>query len=382
MRKLVVGLLSVALLLSSVGRPVHAGPGDQCATTFDATCLGRWPPPTDGFDFTNPIFQEVKRRYPDFATIPDDFLPGTPRMSIPASLTRQVFRFGCDDDEPLSQLSISCPPGAMGTVNLFIFGAGKPVIKSVPFSTPPPGSERESSWKRLLRKAKEYWVAIGAATVASVVTYVYFECVAGDEDTTCRQRINQTIHDDPIPSKVKGFFISNVETNRVTHRAAQIAATGGTAIMVRPDDKTAWIYSPGTVREDGTFEVVRNKIEGDAAPYYNAPQGRIYVPLRFMAQAIGVQVLSEECDTAGKCQLMPTLKNGATVVKFPVDADYFVLNGQKLTMGTGQTYIDPSTNRTMVPVRFALESFGYKAMFYPEANEALIYKGGALDEGD
>lgn len=96
--------------------------------------------------------------------------------------------------------------------------------------------------------------------------------------------------------------------------------------------------------------VNNNIVKIDAAPMVNA-DWRTMVPFRALAENFGATVEWNETDKTVTATL-----DGVTVV-MTIDSTEYTVNGEKKTMDTKPVIVD---GRTMVPVRFVAEAFGFK----------------------
>ena len=89
----------------------------------------------------------------------------------------------------------------------------------------------------------------------------------------------------------------------------------------------------------------------DAVPVNNG--GRVYIPLRAVAEAFGANVKWEGADT-GRI----TIDRGETHIVMTANRLAYSVNGEAGEMDVAP-YISPSAGRAMVPVRFIGEAFGF-----------------------
>ncbi len=104
--------------------------------------------------------------------------------------------------------------------------------------------------------------------------------------------------------------------------------------------------------------------ELDVAPFI--ANGRTYVPVRYLAYALGVPEQGVSWD--GESRTV-TLTLGSTVVKLTVDEKVLQLNGTARAMDVAPVIVD---GRVFLPARFVAEAFGYKVNWIEATREVLI----------
>lgn len=174
--------------------------------------------------------------------------------------------------------------------------------------------------------------------------------------------IDRTVPYGPIKAKVKGeAFAENYDEdaeedseNFDETKVAEVVV----ANLVTPVENKEGGFAEFTIGSpvylaDGSYKVA------DAAPYVK--EGRTYVPIRYLANALGAEV-----DYANK---VVTLTKGDTTVELTIGSNQLVVNGQVSTMD-----IAPEINngRTMLPARFVAEAFGAKVGFVPAEKKVVI----------
>lgn len=92
---------------------------------------------------------------------------------------------------------------------------------------------------------------------------------------------------------------------------------------------------------------------------------RTLVPMRFLLEQMGATV-----DWNDEQQSI-TVKSGDDVIKFVVDENVAYVNGEAKTMDVPARLIN---DKTMIPLRFLAEEFGYKVEWDGETKTATIFK--------
>ncbi|MFZ5633587.1 MAG: stalk domain-containing protein [Bacillota bacterium] len=102
----------------------------------------------------------------------------------------------------------------------------------------------------------------------------------------------------------------------------------------------------------------------DIAPYIK--DGRTYLPLRYVAQALGVADANILWDGAAK---RATLIKGNTIVQLTVGSNIMMVNGMPIAMD-----VEPeiTIDRTMLPIRYVAEVFGASVVWDDSTQEAVI----------
>lgn len=101
---------------------------------------------------------------------------------------------------------------------------------------------------------------------------------------------------------------------------------------------------------DTNFSVNGVDYTMDVAPYVK--DGRTYLPVRFVAQALGVADSNILWDNA--TQKVTLIKNG-TVVQLTIGSNVMLVNGSAITMDVPA---EITSDRTMLPFRFIAQAFG------------------------
>ena len=115
--------------------------------------------------------------------------------------------------------------------------------------------------------------------------------------------------------------------------------------------------APADMKKAATFVIGDTKftVNGveftmDVAPYVK--DGRTYLPVRFVGQALGVSDSNILWDNA--TQKVTMLKNG-TVVQLTIGSKVMLVNGAAITMDVAP---ELTSDRTMLPFRAIAQAFG------------------------
>ncbi len=96
--------------------------------------------------------------------------------------------------------------------------------------------------------------------------------------------------------------------------------------------------------------------------------GRTYVPVRYLAYALGVSQSGVVWDDKTKTV---ALALGSTVVKLTVGEKVLLLNGTERTMDVAPVNV---SGRVFLPARFVAEAFGYRVQWLESERQVLITK--------
>ena len=103
----------------------------------------------------------------------------------------------------------------------------------------------------------------------------------------------------------------------------------------------------------------------DAEPFLH--EGVTFVPIRFVSEALGADVL---WDSENSCALI-YLDN--TMIELPIGKKYALVNGKKTALSQGVKLV---YDRTYVPVRFAAETLGFDVDWESSTYTVVISKNG------
>lgn len=126
------------------------------------------------------------------------------------------------------------------------------------------------------------------------------------------------------------------------------------------DTNTIVIFTIGSQ----TYTVNGQAQTMDAAPFIDASSSRTYVPVRFLAQALGASV-----DWNAQSKTV-TLTDGGTTEAMVIGSTGLTVNGQAQTMDTAPHIVPPG--RTVLPARWVAEAFGYTVTWDASAQTVTI----------
>jgi len=150
----------------------------------------------------------------------------------------------------------------------------------------------------------------------------------------------------------------NVITRLAVMLFIVICVTFSSGIKVSALEKKVFI----TLKVNGSCIAV----DPEALPYVK--NDRTYVPVRFVAEALGAKV-----DWVGEEKKVIITTEETTIEMFQQSCEMYV-NGEKKVM---DAEVEVLGGRTMVPVRFAAEELGYTVEWDESTYSVLIYKEGA-----
>ncbi|OPX91269.1 copper amine oxidase N-terminal domain-containing protein [Pelotomaculum sp. PtaB.Bin117] len=183
--------------------------------------------------------------------------------------------------------------------------------------------------------------------------------------------IDRTVPEGPITFKVKGTAIDQINNTYPANLAAGAVggrtfyATGPNGVCFSGRDTATTVEvaktvtpAPTTTKNkvifkigDSKFTVNGKEVTMDAAPYLK--NDRTYLPVRFVAQAVGItdnNIIWNEAD-----QSVILIKDG-TVVKLIIGNNTMIINGTSFSMDVAPEIVDPG--RTMLPVRWVAQALG------------------------
>ncbi|MGE5674966.1 MAG: stalk domain-containing protein [Mycobacterium leprae] len=99
--------------------------------------------------------------------------------------------------------------------------------------------------------------------------------------------------------------------------------------------------------------------------------GRVLVPVRFLAHALGLTDDAIQWDAASQSV---TLTRGTTTVKLAVGSTELVVNGQSSQMDTAPVVLPPG--RLMLPARYVAEAFGFTVTWDQQKAAVVILRPG------
>ena len=140
--------------------------------------------------------------------------------------------------------------------------------------------------------------------------------------------------------------------------------------VVKVANATTITPAPGETMQAAAFVIgsttyTANGVENtmDVAPYVTAA-GRTYVPIRYLAYALGI---SEENVFWDEATRTVTLLKGTTAVQLTIGSNVIKVNGISLNMDVAPEIKD---GRTMLPARFVAQAFG-ASVGYDEASQTV-----------
>lgn len=160
--------------------------------------------------------------------------------------------------------------------------------------------------------------------------------------------VDRTLAEGPIGFKVMGDAVVDADTvdewSNSTYAAVAVMANCVTPAPGETMKKATFVLGSTTYTVDG----VENTM--DVAPY--AKEGRTYLPLRYVAMALGVDESNILYDGASQTV---TLLKGDKVVQVTIGSKTMVVNGATIAMDVAPEAVD---GRTMLPFRWIAWAFG------------------------
>ncbi|TCP65256.1 copper amine oxidase-like protein [Heliophilum fasciatum] len=170
---------------------------------------------------------------------------------------------------------------------------------------------------------------------------------------------DRTVPEGDIVVKVRGSAV-----NKSAFSGRGTAASAVVAKLVTP--------APSEVKPDATFKIGDTKynVNGveksmDVAPYIK--DGRTFLPVRFVAEALGVT--SDNIIFDGATGTV-TLIKGSTVAQFTIGSKELKINGATIQMDVAA---EISSDRTMLPLRYIAQALGASVAF-DEATQTVTVK--------
>ncbi len=108
----------------------------------------------------------------------------------------------------------------------------------------------------------------------------------------------------------------------------------------------------------------------DAPPFINPKAGRTLVPVRFISEAFGADVEWDPSERKVTIKMNPTEHHEAKLIELWIGKKTVSVNLQKKIIDVAPEIIPPG--RTMVPLRFIVESFGSTVKWDPVNKEITI----------
>jgi len=113
-----------------------------------------------------------------------------------------------------------------------------------------------------------------------------------------------------------------------------------------------------------TYTVNGTPRQMDAAPFINPSTNRTYVPVRFLAEALGASVNWDPTTQT------VTLVDGGTTEQMVIGSLTLDVNGQAQGMDTAPMIVPPG--RTELPARFVAQAFGYQVSWNAAQQQVII----------
>ena len=184
----------------------------------------------------------------------------------------------------------------------------------------------------------------GESTKASTIT------ISGVKLT-----VDRSVPAGPISLKVKGSAIVNTTTTTGSGTSAvtvqdfstSTAAKTTYANVVTPSAGGAAAFTIGKT----TYTVNGVQQTLDVAPYTKA--GRTYLPIRFVAEALGISDNNIIWNDATKT--VTIIGNNGAVAQFTVGQSHYTVNGAVVPMDAAAEFVQ---NRNMIPLRYAAQAVG------------------------
>jgi len=111
-------------------------------------------------------------------------------------------------------------------------------------------------------------------------------------------------------------------------------------------------------------------VQLDVAPYIKPP-GRTYVPVRYLANALGVA--DANVGWNGRARQVTLSEPGMPKVQMTIGKKHVISNGNRKEIDVSPEIIPPG--RTMLPARFVAEALGYQVEWDPANSLVLCWRG-------
>lgn len=194
--------------------------------------------------------------------------------------------------------------------------------------------------------------------------------------------IDRTVPEGSMPLAIRGNAIDEVNDGVVTVgliRAFYAAPTVASPMIFPQNENAAVVYNakcvtPSPVEQTSnaafvigstTFKLGGVEQTMDVAPYIK--DGRTYLPIRYVAQALGVADANIMWDQATK---KVTLIKGTTFAQLTIGSNILMVNGMPITMDVAP---EISSDRTCLPIRFVAQVLGAN-VGWDEATQTVTIK--------
>lgn len=310
----------------------------------------------EDLDFGDPELHEVIRQYPEFIRLPAEY--DGDHYSAPVVLTKRQVMVRCDSDYT-DLFGITCMSGrTTEPVTMWLFAGGTLGLGSLTIPSADPGNKKPN-------KAKEFIKMVAKAAPPGAVVSAMITCyLKSAQETWCTQ-IRDGVEYRPAQWAVE-LASGQVAMGRLYNQAYHLAKDGYWVIVVRHTWKRIRVWTPGSNGLANYYHA-----DSDVAMRYHQAEGRSYVPLRAINEAIGAKV---SAPPGADGRRLPTIEMAGTTVQFPLDEGYYLVNGERADMQTGSTYLNEASGRTMVPIRYALAPFGFEAYWNQDLKAALLVR--------
>ncbi|WP_041427240.1 copper amine oxidase N-terminal domain-containing protein [Syntrophomonas wolfei] len=210
-----------------------------------------------------------------------------------------------------------------------------------------------SSVSRSVTADGRWYVQVKIKSTSSKPSKVKFSGIKLDVD--------RTVPEGDVKVYVKGGAV--LQTTAAFPGATSIA-NAVVAQIITPADTVTTSEAKFVI---GDSKYTLNGIEKtmDVAPYIK--DSRTYMPLRFVAEAMGVTESNIIWDAVGQTV---TLMKGDKVVQVKIGSNVLLINGAAVNMDVAP---EISNSRTMLPIRFVANAFGADAA-WDEATQTVTIK--------
>ncbi|NLK97862.1 stalk domain-containing protein [Defluviitalea saccharophila] len=188
--------------------------------------------------------------------------------------------------------------------------------------------------KRLITKLVSLLILIGAPSSAFASSYIMHTVKPGDSLNSIAQE-------------------HKVSYNQLTNLNGKEELYAGSLVKIRPiaGNKDIRIYLNDQI------------VTSDTSPYME--NGRTFVPIRFVAEAIGI----EQINWNGQNEEAILMKNGVTI-SLPIRQSYAMIDNKSIKLDAP---INIYNGRTFVPLRFVAEAFNVDVQWQESTASVKLY---------
>ncbi|MBC7093650.1 copper amine oxidase N-terminal domain-containing protein, partial [Candidatus Bipolaricaulota bacterium] len=176
--------------------------------------------------------------------------------------------------------------------------------------------------------------------------------------------LDRTVPEGALTAKVKGLaVVENYSLTDETMFTTDYAAKFVLANCVTPappETKGTAVFKIGETK----YTVNGEEKTMDVAAY--TKDGRTFLPVRFVANAVGVSDANILWDGATQ---KVTIFKGDRVVQMTIGSKVLMVNGVSVTMDVAPETV---SGRTMLPIRFVAQALGADIQWNPETQEVTI----------